>query len=183
MEIIIKPLNQTLRADFFRLHSKETGCDWCNCTAWWVPTWEEFSENSRETNLKVREDLFKKNCSDGFLFYKDNQVIGWCQCFQRDAFAKLVKQYSLEPDKEIFALTCMKIHPDYRKQGLSHKFLELIIEHLKEKGIKLLQGFPKSGSSFEDGDVWTGPESIFIKAGFKKIQSQATQPVYQVNIG
>ncbi|HEY3251060.1 MAG TPA: GNAT family N-acetyltransferase [Ignavibacteria bacterium] len=164
MNIRIKKLSEKYKTDFFRIHSGDDR--WCNCTAWWVKTWDGWGDRTAEENLMLREELFDKGEYDGYLLYIDNTPIGWCQCVKRDRLEKLTNQFNLTPSPDAWAITCFLIKPQFRKQGLSQKFLDLILNDLEKNGIKHVQAFPKCGFNLPDGEVWTGPENIYLKAGF-----------------
>lgn len=75
----VKRVDESLRSDFFHVHSEKYGCGWCFCVAWWVPTWEGWSERTREQNRELRETLLESGEYDGYILYGDEHPIGWCQ--------------------------------------------------------------------------------------------------------
>ncbi len=150
--------------DFFRVHSGE--CGWCYCSAWWIPTWEGWTERTDEQNRIFREELFKSGKFDGYLLYIDDQPAGWCQAGIRDRLIKLIMQYNLEPNPEIWAITCFVIRPEFRRQGLASYMLKVILEDLKARGVKIVEAYPKRTESTESGEHWKGPENMYIRAGF-----------------
>ncbi|MBI2519630.1 MAG: GNAT family N-acetyltransferase [Bdellovibrio sp.] len=178
MRISIKPIDGLRRTDFYQVHSKENGEGWCNCVAWWVPTWDGWEERSADENRILRDSLFDRGEFDGYLLYVNEKPVGWCQCGPRDRLAKLVSQSKLEPSPETWAVTCFVIIPAHRQKGLTHVFLKEILADLREKGIQHVQAFPKCGQGLGDGEVWTGPESLFIKAGFDIERMHPQWPIY-----
>ena len=166
--------------DFFKLHSGE--CGWCYCTAWWVPTWDGWTDRTDEQNRQFRAELFKRREYDGYLLYVDEKPVGWCQVGKRDRLAKLVRQYKLQPNAAIWAITCFMIRPEYRKKGLAGYIVKVILEDLRKQGIKLVQSFPQRTKSREDGEHWRGPENIFLKAGFKIERDDKNHPVLSINL-
>jgi len=161
------------------VHNAQHGCDWCFCTAWWVPTWSGWGERSAAVNLRVREQLLESNISDGYLLFRDSAPLGWAQVFQRDAFPKLVAQFQLEPAPTIMAITCFLIIPEARNQGLGEKFLRLILERLKEDGYHTVQAFPKAEASLPPEDQWTGRLNGYLRAGFQIIKTVGDRHVVQ----
>ena len=65
--ITIKRLSSANEDEFFRVH----GGGPCHCVAWWVPTWEGWSERSAADNARLRRGLFDANVHDGYLIYRD----------------------------------------------------------------------------------------------------------------
>ena len=178
MAIRIAALSESNREDFYRVHHARNAHDWCFCVAWWLPDWDGFRDRKSEDNRAMREELFRSGMSDGYILYVDEEPIGWCQCGPRDQFSKLIKNYKLEPEPSTWAITCLFIAPSYRRTGLTHLFLSEILTDLKHKGVQHVQAFPRSGTKLPDEEVWTGPESLYLKAGFNIEQHHALFPVY-----
>ena len=166
MKTAIARLSRDNLPDYFQVHSKANGADWCFCSAWWVPTWDGWSERTAEANLAVRREHFSQGIFDGYLFYADNQPMGWCQVGPRDRLEKLQAAYDLSPDPEVWAFSCFLLAPAYRGRGLAHTFLEAVLADLIRQGVRRVQAFPKRGDGLENHEHWTGPESIYLRAGF-----------------
>jgi GNAT superfamily N-acetyltransferase len=168
--IEVKKLKKELVNDFYSLHCEKNGEGWCNCIAWWVPTWDNWDQRTKEQNREFRDQLFEKGEFDGYLLYIDGAVVGWSQCGARDRLVKLRSQFSLPPDPSVYAITCFVIAPKFRKQGLAHKLLSAILEDLKDRGVQRVQAYPKRGAGLKDGSVWMGPEALYLRAGFSILQ-------------
>ena len=165
--------------DFFKVHSGE--CGWCYCTAWWVPNWEGWTERTDEQNRIFREELLQRGEYDGYLLFLDDQPAGWCQVGQRDRLHKLVKQYNLEPNPEIWAITCFVIRPEYRRQGLASYMLKVILEDMKFRGVKIIEAYSKRTESKNAGEHWKGPEEMYLNAGFKTERDDPSRPVLSIH--
>ncbi len=182
MEIAIKRLSNENRQDFYQVHSEQICGGWCFCTAWWMTTWEGFGERTSQENRALREELFANQIYDGYVVYINSEPQGWCQVGKRDQFTLLMNQFSLEPDEDTWAITCMALPPQYQGLGLAHKILALIIDDLKSKGVKRLQAYPKIALDLPKEDIWTGPLSIFEKAGFKFIMKDERRFVLELTL-
>lgn len=178
MKLTVLPLDSTRLEDFYLVHSRANEADWCYCVAWWVPTWDCWGRRSAEENRSLREKLFRQGRYDGYLIYVDGQPAGWCQCGPRDRLPKLLRQFNLEHDPGVWAITCMLIVPRFKKQGLAHRFLALVLKDLKARGVERVQAFPRRGRALPDEDVWTGPEAIYQKAGFDLERDDVHKPIY-----
>lgn len=172
------PLEASRREDFYRLHSKTNGADWCYCVAWWVPTWQGWGQRSAEENRALRERLFQRGQYDGYLLYVDGDPAGWCQCGPRDRLPKLLEQYNLPSDPGVWAITCFLIAPPFKKGGLTHQLLTGALQDLRRRGVPLVQAFPRRGKNLPDDDIWTGPEAAFKVAGFELDRDDPVWPVY-----
>jgi len=182
MEIKVCPLTAELQDDFYRLHSKENDHGWCFCAAWWVPTWEGWSLRTEEENRAIRDQLFSSGQYDGYLMYDGDRPIGWCQAGPRDRLRKLIDEYRLPGDPTAWAITCFFILPEYREIGLGQHMLREVLEDLRKKGVKYVQGFPRRGKHFKVDDLWTGPETFFQNTGFYLERDDPNYPVYGLEL-
>lgn len=182
MKIAIKRLSSENRQDFFSVHSDQVCGGWCFCAAWWLPTWEGFGDRTSADNRTLREELFDKQIYDGYIVYFEDEPQGWCQVGLRDQYSKLLEKYSLEPDTEVWAVTCMAIPQRFQGLGLTHEILALIIGDLKSRGVKRLQAYPKADPNLPKMDNWTGPLSLYLKAGFKVVKTDEKHPVMELSL-
>jgi GNAT superfamily N-acetyltransferase len=173
----IKRLDPSCEDDFFRLHSQPP-FDWCYCAAWAVPTWDGWGERTAAENRAVREQLFAGARYDGYLLYLAGEPIGWCQCAPLGWFPKLVEQKQRLAADDVFALSCFCLLPAYRKRGLAEQLLAAVLADLAARGVRRVEAYPRHGRH-EDGEVWTGPEAIFTRAGFSVVQSDGRLAVME----
>jgi GNAT superfamily N-acetyltransferase len=167
--------------DFFRLHTSP-GAGWCFCAAWWVPTWEGWGERTSEDNRNLRERLCEAGEYDGYLLYADSEPVGWCQVGPRDRLKKLVSQFELAPSPGTWAITCFLIAPGFRRRGLASYFLQQVIAGLRNRGVRRVEAFPKRGKGLSEGDLWTGPEAMFHRAGFGLVRDDPTRPILGLDL-
>jgi GNAT superfamily N-acetyltransferase len=163
--------------DFHRLH-EQSGCG-CFCVAWWVPTWEEWGERTHDDNRALREWLNARGELDGYLLYAKGEPIGWCQVGPRDRLTKLTRQYHLEPDPAVWAITCLFVQPQFRHAGVAQRFVGLVLSDLARRGVTRVQTFPKRAPLLDDEDVWTGPERLYAAAGFSTLRDDDIRPVME----
>ncbi len=161
----VKRFDESNRHDFYHLHSEENEAGWCRCMAWWVPTWSGWSARSAEENRETRDRLCDMGIFDGYLLYAAREPIGWCQVGQRDRLEKLVTQFGLEPDPEVWAITCFQIAPRYRRRGLASFLLAEILHDLPGRGVTRVEAYARRGVT-DPEELWTGPEKIYLASGF-----------------
>jgi GNAT superfamily N-acetyltransferase len=169
--IRVERLSAEHKADFYRVHGCENNTGWCFCAAWRVPSWDGWGERTGVENRIVRERLFEQGIYDGYLLYVKDEPVGWCQAGLRDVYPKLLKTYSLSPDPSIWAVTCFLLVPRLRGKGLANLMLTKILNDLRRRGAKKVQVFPHCGKDLSNEDVWTGPEFIFVTAGFTVVKA------------
>ncbi len=162
---------------FWSIHDERHGCGWCACAAWWVPSWEGWGERTAEQNRSLRRSLIDRGEYDGYLLYVDNQPVGWCQVGRRDRLKKLVVQFELVPDPDTWAITCFLILPGWRGRGLAGKLLAGVLDDLAARGVARVEAYPKRGAGLDAQDLWNGPESMYVQAGFSVVREDAHRPV------
>lgn len=179
---MVKPFEPALRPDFYRLHSSENGCGWCFCTAWWVPTWDGWSQRSADENRMLREQLLDQGQYDGYLLYAKDNPVGWCQVGKLQRLVKLVEQFSLTSEDDSWAITCFLIIPQFRRMGLATRLLSEVIRDLKGRGVKRVLAFPKVGKNLDPLDMWNGNLSMFLSVGFTTMKHDPSRPVLALDI-
>lgn len=180
MELRVEAFSPSHREDFFEFHTRVGGE--CFCTAWWVPTWQEYMDASPEDTRRLREELLKQGQYDGYLLYADDKMVGWCQAGQRDRLGKLLGQFSLDIDPKTWAITCFQIDPDFQRKGLAEHILKEVLAHLSRKGVKRVEAYPKIDISLPGHQQWTGPRSMYEKAGFALVRENNTRAVYVIRL-
>ena len=112
----------------------------------------------------------------------DGAPAGWCQCGPRDRLTKLVDQFDLSPDPQVWAITCFLLAPEYHGQGLALYLLKAVLQDLKRLEVLRVQGYPRRGIDLSAGAVWTGPESLFQQAGFTIERDDPNRPIYGITL-
>jgi len=182
MKYTTRRIDASNRRDFFELHCEGNDAGWCNCIAWWVPTWDGWGERTAEENKRLRESLFDRGEYDGYLIYADGLPAGWCQVGRRDRLEKLTRQLALAPDADVWAITCFMIAPAHRRTGLAGRLLADVLRDLRERGAARVEAFPKRGADLEVEDLWTGPESLFTNAGFTLLRDHDRFPILSLDL-
>ncbi|HZX15169.1 MAG TPA: GNAT family N-acetyltransferase, partial [Thermodesulfobacteriota bacterium] len=80
----------------------------------------------------------------GLLAYSDGKPVGWCSVAPRERFPSLEQSGVLKriDDTPAWSVVCFFIDKCYRNKGVSVKLLSACIEYVKEKGGKVLEGYP-----------------------------------------
>ena len=182
MQISIRRFSAENEPAFWRIHDERQGCGWCACAAWWVPTWEGWGERTAEQNRALRASLIEQGEYDGYILYVDETPAGWVQVGARDRLLKLVTQFGLEPDPGTWAITCFLILPDWRGHGLARALLAGVLDDLPKRGATRVEAFPKRGVDLDALDLWNGPESMYLLAGFRVLREHSDRPVLAMEL-
>ena len=89
----------------------------------------------------------------------------------------MLQQFSLAPDGETCGIRCFFIAPDYVRIGLASQLLNSITYKLGGKGVERVLAFPKKTVDLCDADLWNGPYSMFVEAGFSILREDRSNAV------
>jgi len=182
VELRIERLTKDTEGDFVALMARDEHGARCWCVAWWVPTWEEYVAHTPEQNREARDDRFALDVHDGYLAYVDGAPVGWMQAGPRDDLPKIAETFSLEPDPEAWAISCFLLLAPYRGQGLGRQLFSDVLDDLRARGVPAVEGYPLHGTGHEDTDVWSGPESLYLDAGFTERGRGPRRVVYRLEL-
>jgi len=182
MSARVERFDATRRDDFYAVHCEANGEGWCNCVAWWVPTWDGWGERTAGETRALRDRLCDQGQYDGYLLYVDDAPAGWCQVGPRDRLQKLCSQFAREPDPEVWAITCFTIAPPHRRQGLAGFMLSEVLDDLRTRGVKSVEAFPKRGEDLQAGHLWTGPEAMYRRVGFTESEDPSAPFVLRLEL-
>jgi len=178
-DLNIKKLTSGISGDFYKVHQAGEYGNGCLCGFWWVNTSEGWDERTDKESISQREELIASGIEDGYILYLKDQPTGWCQVYQRDQLPNLMNTFHFASNPEIWCISCFMIVPEARGQGLAHQFLALVLEDLKARGVKKVQAYPRCQDGLEATDVWTGPEALFIRAGFTRIIDHPRRSIWE----
>jgi len=179
MSISVKRLTGESESEFRRIHCDATGNGWCQCVAWWVPSWEGWDERRAEANAALRRKLFSDGVHDGYLIYSNDVLAGWCQAWKRDDFAKLATQFGATSDSDAWMIGCLLVLPEHRRRGVAHEALAQIVADLRLRGARSIDAYPKRGAS-EPNELWNGAESTYVRLGFAIARDDPKRPVLRL---
>ncbi len=182
MSTRVERLDPEREPDFRRVHDDEHGLGWCHCVAWWTEDWERWGERTAEENRALREDLFRRGEHDGYLAYREDRPVGWCQVGRRDRLTKLVREAGLEPDEGAWAITCFAVVPAERRRGVARGLLAHALADLDGRGVPRVEAFPRTEEG-EAGELWTGPAALFRSFGFRCVARGERRSVWRLELG
>ena len=190
-ELEVHPLDPARVPDFDQIHAEAGACGWCQCVAWWVPSWVGWAERSAEENRALRERLFQDGEYDGYLLYWKGEPVGWMQLGPVGRLQKLWNGYhldELEVTPRDLAVSCVFLRSSVRRKGWLHVFLEEVIRDLETNPPPgrtpngQLLAFPRRGQRPAE-DVWTGPDAVFAAAGFRVLRDEGDRAVLARPLG
>jgi len=127
-------------------------------------------------------DRIDKNELQGYLVFSNGKAIGWCNVNNRSNYQRLLRDYDLidNPDDKVCSVVCFLIHPDYRRQGISQKIIEKVIEDYLHKDYDYIESYPKKGESSASG--FKGSLGLYKRNDFKVYKEYDTYYVMRKSL-
>jgi GNAT superfamily N-acetyltransferase len=182
VDLRVERLTPERESDFVAFMQRNEDGAWCWCSAWWTPTWEGFGDRTAEQNRGLRDSLFADGIHDGYLAYAAGAPIGWMQAGPRDRLTKVLDDFDLPAEEGVWAVTCFNVLAPCRGQGVARRLLATAVEDAKASGATAVEGYPRHGTGHEPGEVWTGPESLFLGAGFTELSRGPRRAVWRLDL-
>ncbi len=154
---------------------------------WWRVGRAQFNKQKGEKNKQAMKKLVDEGHTPGIIAYQNGRPIGWCSVAPRGTFSGLERSRILKPvdEEPVWSVVCFFVAKEHRRGGLSVKLLKAVIDFVRERGGRVVEGYPVEPKKKQaDAFVWTGLASAFVKAGFKEIERRSeTRPImrYEIN--
>jgi GNAT superfamily N-acetyltransferase len=174
--IIFQPVNKNRWKDFEQLFGERGACGGCWCMAWRLKS-STFEKQKGDKNKRAMKRIVYNNEIPGIIAYFENKPIGWCAFAPREKFIRLNDSRVLAPidDEKVWSVTCLFIHKNFRKMGISTELIKAVIKYCKKKKVKILEAYPQEpySDNIPAAFAWTGIPSAFKKAGFKVVERRS----------
>lgn len=175
------PLTPERWSDFEALFGEKGACGGCWCMLWRLKR-SEFERSKGAGNKASMKGIVAAGAKPGLLAYHQGQPVGWCALAPRGDYPALERSRVLKriDDQPVWSVTCLFIHKDYRRRGLSVALLKAAVEYVRQQGGAIVEGYPVEPQSDNMPDVfaWTGLAAAFKKAGFKEAaRGSPTRPI------
>jgi GNAT superfamily N-acetyltransferase len=167
----------------------------CHCR-WWhfggdKNVWLDRCANAPRLNaeeLRARLDESSDEAS-GVVALAAGRAVGWMKLCPAAAVPKLYEQrlYRALPcfsgeREHVFVVGCFLVDEGWRRRGLCARLLDHGIRHARERGARAIEAFPRRSDALRPDELWTGPASTFLAAGFEIIHDFAPYPVLRRNL-
>ena len=163
---------------------------------WGVTCWDLFPRYSAKqqrdlgitvgapgtTEAKRREALAKlarrRKNSAGLVAYEGKEPVGFLSLGPRTDFSRIAHSKATPPVDEVEAwvVPCITVRRGYRGQGVAIAMLRAALEYAGDRGAAAVEGYPRvSTKRMHDDYAFIGTESMFRKAGYRKIRGVMPQ--------
>lgn len=172
----VKELGGPTWPAFVRVMEKHNGVwNGCWCIAYHLPRTEEPATAAERRAYK--EKLVRAGRSHAALVFDEGEVAGWCQFgppselpARMGSFARLGVA---APD---WRITCFFVDRDHRRMGVADAALAAALRMIAANGGGTVDGYPVTtrDKRYSSSFLWSGTESMFTKAGFRRLASLGT---------
>jgi ribosomal protein S18 acetylase RimI-like enzyme len=132
---------------------------------------------SKEQNIRRRreilERLSRRRHAPVLVAYADKEPVGFVSLGPRSDYDELRRGKTTQPvdDVPAWVIPCITVRKTSRGRGVALALLRAAIEYAGKHGAPAVEGYPRPDERrFSDGAVFMGTESLFKRAGFRKIR-------------
>ena len=185
--LTVHPLTPQRWADFAALFGERGACGGCWCMLWRLPR-KQFDAQKGDGNRDAMRALVDAGVTPGLLAYRGRTAVGWLSLGPRPDFPALARSRLLRPidDVPVWSVTCLFVHRDHRRTGVSVALLRAAIAWVKRQGGQCVEGYPQEPRHGAMADVfaWTGLAAAFRAAGYHEVaRPSPTRPILRAAIG
>lgn len=162
----------------------------CNCQYWHFTgdknAWLERLFHAPELNRAAFMESLSTSAPHGIVALHDERAIGWLKLTPAEHVQKLYDQRLYKglsifqgPRDGVLTIGCLLVDEDYRRRGVAKALVQgaIAYAHTLGSGIRAIEAFPRRTERMEPAELWTGPPSIFLSAGFEVVSDFAPYPV------
>jgi len=171
MNIKIRPLTKDLKDDYLSffdniIFKENPDRSICYCNDYHFLG--DVASCTRAISRSLIINRIIENQQSGYLVFDYDKPVGWCNVNNRSNYQRLLRDFDLidNPNDKVCSVVCFLIHPDYRRQGISRKILERIIEDYSNTDYDYIEAYPRKGDLSREGK-FNGPLELYKKYDFK----------------
>jgi len=168
-----EPLTDDRWDDFAELFGPRGGVGGCWCMGWRVKKRSDWNRDKGGANKRKFRKVVRDGAEPGVLAYHEGRAIGWCAVARREEYPSLERSRvaARVDDKPVWSVSCLFIHKDHRRCGLSVALLKAAADFVRERGGTIVEGYPVIPKKVEMPGVFafTGLYAAFERAGFKEV--------------
>jgi GNAT superfamily N-acetyltransferase len=120
----------------------------------------------------------------GLVALAGTQAVGWLKLAPAQSLSKLYEQrvYRALPcfageRSGVLTIGCLLVDEAFRRRGVGRALIHASVEHARARGARALEAFPRGQADVSAAELWTGPLSAFMSAGFRVVNDFRPYPV------
>jgi len=123
--------------------------------------------------IQYMHDQCESEPGPGVLAYVDGEVAGWCSVAPKSTYRRLLNSRTiphLDEERDPWSIVCFVVRAGFRGRGLMHELLDGAVEHAREAGAALVEGYPvdTGGAKVDVISGYVGTVALFERHGFER---------------
>src|SRR2546421_5270702 len=126
---------------------------------------DDYPSRTKEQNRASRSELLRSAKTNGLVASRLGRMVGWCHAAPKSELVSVPGDRAAD----VGAIVCFVVAPDQRRQGIATQLLEAAVDHLRSRGMKTAEAYPRGGDIEPSRWGWSqyvGPLSMYEKTGF-----------------
>ncbi|CAM5317959.1 N-acetyltransferase family protein [Leifsonia shinshuensis] len=146
---------------------------WCQ---WFKLSRSDWDAATREDTKALLHEQVEQG-SPGVIARIDGEPVGWAAVEPFSAYPALgrspiTRRREGDPE-DVWAVTCFVVRIEYRKRGVARALLAGALEHARERGATIVEGYPvdpEARPSLTAAERYHGTVSLFRDGGFEEVR-------------
>lgn len=140
----------------------------------------QWSDATTDSNRQaLRSQVCDAAQPPGILAYDGTTPIGWCAVAPRTAYPRVVASPNWGSDRpDAWVITCFVVPVGHRRQGVARELAHGALDLARSYGATVVEGCAVDTSTTDripSADLYRGPLSVFLDAGFSEVSRTAPQ--------
>jgi ribosomal protein S18 acetylase RimI-like enzyme len=167
----------------------------CHCQYWhfagdknaWLERLFHAPEQNRE--LFVESLAAAQGELRGVVALQGEQAVGWLKLCPAERVPKLYDQRLYRglpalsgPREGVLTVGCLLVDEEFRRRGVARALVDQAIVLAEARGARCIEAFPRRAELAGPAELWTGPFSVFVRAGFSIISDFGPYPVLRYDV-
>lgn len=152
--------------EFFETRAFTDNPRWADCYCYFPlhdPVEKAWKAHTGLENREAVSACILSGRSQGYLAYRNGEVVGWCSAGPRELYPMLRGEERPAADR-VGAIFCFIVAPDHRGAGVARALLDAACDGLAAQGLAMAQARPLRDPSSAPNE--RGPLPMYLKAGF-----------------
>jgi ribosomal protein S18 acetylase RimI-like enzyme len=162
----LEPAHLDEYLQFFETRAFTDNPQWAGCYCYYPlhdPLQTDWQRRTGPENREAVAGCILTGQSQGYLAYRDGEVIGWCNAGPRRLYPML-RDDSRPVADPMGVIFCFIVAPEQRGQGVASTLLDAACVGLQAQGLTFAQARPLKDASAAANE--RGPLPMYLKAGF-----------------
>jgi GNAT superfamily N-acetyltransferase len=167
----------------------------CHCQYWHFTgdknAWLDRLFHAPELNRSAFVESLRAEHSElrGVVALHAERAVGWLKLCPAERVPKLYEQRLYRglpvlsgPRDGVLTIGCLLVDEEFRRRGVAAALVEHAVALAEARGARCIEAFPRRSPDAGPAELWTGPFSIFERAGFKIINDFGPYPVLRYSV-